>query len=486
MNDIEKTDLRRANDNPWYCLATLYGEQPAQGAWDRDLAAKNRAAWNRWTTGVLSDEQRANLVKNGFSESELLPLTSAEKSAFCIAFVSRSGREGEVPPNPAEVADFTRTDFDRVVIFGGFLYAVDASFSHARFSERADFGRALFFGHADFGSATFSGFAHFLSATFSGSADFRSVTFSERADFRYATFSDFAHFLSAKFSGSADFRSATFSLSANFGSATFSGETSFLSATFFERVTFHSTAFSERVDFRYATFSGYADFLSTMFSESADFASATFLVRANFINAQFADNTVFAHVDFRTNVPDFRGAKMHEATEWHGANWPLAPRDRDTAQAQVYAYERLKKEMEQLKKHEDEQFFFHNELRARRRLCRLGSGTWLLNYVYEASSDYGQSIRRPFLWIFGLFAVGSFVFAGFPVFKGTRLTISQATALSFANIFSFLPIKREIMTADMVTGLSSAAQIIGAAQSLLGAVLLFLLGLALRGRFRMR
>ncbi len=35
-------------------------------------------------------------------------------------------------------------------------------------------------------------------------------------------------------------------------------------------------------------------------------------------------------------------------------------------------------------------------------------------------------------------------------------------------------------------GLSNLAQIVGVAQSLLGGILLFLLGLALRNRFRMR
>jgi hypothetical protein len=73
---------------------------------------------------------------------------------------------------------------------------------------------------------------------------------------------------------------------------------------------------------------------------------------------------VLAHLRFGDAVPDFRGAKMHEATEWHGVNWPLAPQDEGTAQAQVYAYERLKQEMERLKEHEDEQFFFRKELRA--------------------------------------------------------------------------------------------------------------------------
>jgi uncharacterized protein YjbI with pentapeptide repeats len=464
MSDAEKPELRRANDNPWYCLATLYGEQAAPGDLDKDLAAKNRVAWNRWMAGALSGEQRADLVRNGFSESELVPLAPAEKTAFCNAFASRTGRGETWPPDPADVVDFTHTHFNNVVIFGGFLYVAKVDFSSAMFADRADFGSATFAGHADFESATFSGYADFESATFSSNADFKSATFSGYANFESATFSSYAHFRSAMFSGYANFKSATFSVLVDFRLVKFSGYTNFVSATFSGATYFGS-----------AMFSGYANFKSVTFSEGA-----------NFINAEFTANTVFAHVLFGTAVPDFRGAQMHEATEWHGVQWPSAPQDKDTAQAQVYAYERLKQEMERLKKHEDEQFFFRKELRARRGLLSPWSGAWHLNCAYEVSSDYGQSIAKPFLWLLGLFAIGAAFFAGTPVFNGARMPIARAAGLSFANIFSFLPIKREIMTAEMIEGLSSAAQIVGVVQSLLGLVLLFLLGLALRSRFRMR
>ena len=51
--------------------------------------------------------------------------------------------------------------------------------------------------------------------------------------------------------------------------------------------------------------------------------------------------------------------------------------------------------MERLKKHEDEEQFFRRELRARRGLVTTLSGGWLLNLLYEAFSDYGQSAGRP-------------------------------------------------------------------------------------------
>lgn len=67
------------------------------------------------------------------------------------------------------------------------------------------------------------------------------------------------------------------------------------------------------------------------------------------------------------------------------------------------------------------------------------------------------------------------------------MPIKLAAKLSFANIFVFLPDKREIMmSSKMIDCLSNVTQAVSAVQSLLGVVLLFLFGLALRNRFRMK
>jgi uncharacterized protein YjbI with pentapeptide repeats len=402
MSDADKPALRPANDNPWYCLATLHGEQPVDGQ-DEELAAKNRTAWNRWTATALNDEDRTNFIANGFPAHELFALSPEEQSAFCEAFAARIGRKDELPPGRDERPDFSHTHFDCYADFGGFL-----------FSRSADFGSATFSGHASFKSAMFTGVANFPSATFYGHA----------------------YFMRATFNGIASFASATFSP---------------------------------------------ASFVSATFSNAANFSSARFFGVLRFVNAKFARETMFSLAHFGTHVPDFRGATMHEATEWHGAIWPKPSRNLDAAQAQVYAYERLKQEMERLKKHEDEQSFFRKELRARRGLTSPWLGAWLLNYLYDILSDYGQSLIRPLLWLFGVFAVGFFFFAVAPVFNGARMTVAHAAMVSFASVFSFLPITR-----DAIAGLSGAAKIIGAIQSIFAALLLFLLGLALRNRFRMK
>ncbi len=442
MNAAAKPELKPANDNPWYWLATLYGEWNKDSKeLDQDIAQKNRIAWNRWFAKALSAEQRDKLQENGFSREELVPWTPKEEAELAIAFTTRSGRTDQSLPDPTRAIDFSHTIFDRNVCLIGFIFPNDANFKSVMFS-----------GTADFESATFSGYPTFVSATFSGYAIFRSATFSRTAIF-----------VSATFSGYANFQSATF-WTANFESATFTGGANFNSTTFSELAYFNSTTFSGGADFKSATFSSHIDF----------------------INSEFTAKTIFAHAHFISEVPDFRGAKLHEATEWHGVRWPSAPTDKTKAQVQVYAYERLKQEMERLKKHEDELLFFRKELRARRVLVPFWTAAWWFNTLYAVLSGYGQSTWKPLVGLCVLFLLVGAVFVWVPEITGTSMTIPQAASVSFASIFAIFPMPKGIMALDVFDSLSSLAKIILVVEAFFGTLLLFLLGVALRNRFRMR
>ena len=57
MDKVDPVALTPANENPWYVLMTLYGEQT--GEWiDWKLHEKNRAAWNAWACQTMSDEEQ--------------------------------------------------------------------------------------------------------------------------------------------------------------------------------------------------------------------------------------------------------------------------------------------------------------------------------------------------------------------------------------------------------------------------------------------
>ncbi|WP_439407939.1 pentapeptide repeat-containing protein [Bradyrhizobium sp. DASA03076] len=428
--DTAEAKLRPANDNPWYCLATLHGEQPLDG-FDRELAEKNRQSWNRWL-GDMPEGDRTNFVS---------------------AFRRRTSKK-LLPPERAGIPDFSQTYFDRYVSFNGFSFGPGANFTSSKFSKIADFASATFLDITDFSSVTFAKDADFRCASFSNMAQFNSVVFSDLAGFEATTFHHAAHFDAAIFSDGADFSHATFKQLSAFNSATFCGSTDFSSATFHGPI---------------------------------DFSSATFAREIHFVNAKLTGVTHFARAQFESRVPDFRGATLHEATEWHDVTWPGPPETKGDAQKQVYAYERLKQEMERLKKHEDEQKFFRRELRARRGIVRVFSGNWLLNLFYQISSHYGDSFSRPLLWLMASFAGGILVYTNAPLCNGHSMPLKLAARLSFANIFVFLPDKRELLALpEMIVCLSNWTAAISAVQSISGVVFLFLLGLALRNRFRMK
>jgi uncharacterized protein YjbI with pentapeptide repeats len=451
MSETEKPALRRANDNPWYCLATLHGEQPVDG-FDQKLAEENHRAWYSWYADI----------------------PEGQRTQLAVAFGRRVHRR-LMPPDRTANLDSSHTHFDRPVIFERFQFQSPTDFSSATFSREANFGGVQFNSKTNFTSATFSGEANFSRVQFNAGVDLQSATFSKSVDFQNANFVD------------PGFRSVTFFGRADFGAASFSGTlrtTDFSLAVFSDVADFGSAAFHNEVDFESATFAEMAIFRSATFSGDADFTEVVFNSVIYFINAKFGSNTFFTDAHFEGRVPDFRGATMHEATEWHGATWPKPPGGRAVAQEQVYAYERLKQEMERLKKHEDEQRFFRKELQARRRLLRTSPGEWLLNGVYQVSSDYGNSFIRPLLWLLVVFAAGAAIFARAPIHCGMPMPIRLAIKFSFSNIFVFLPDKREIP--EMTACLSDTTRFVSALQSVSGVLLLFLLGLALRNRFRMK
>lgn len=404
-----KPKLRPANENPWYLLATIYGEQPENGDRDAELHAKNRIAWNRYMAGLIGKEDRTKLreLKDEagaprFSSEELEPYSSEEQRRLFFSFKNRGNKRP-----PSGVINFSDTQFARPFAANLFIFPHRADFKHA---------------------------------TFSGTADFERATFSDRVDFTSATFS-----------GMADFASATF---------------------------------SDWVDFEGATFSGLADFASATFSREADFQHANFGGGLNFTDTKFQGVTSFARAKFYTHPPAFHHAALREDTQWHGVDWPKIPSDREDAQEHLYNYERLKQEMERLKKQEDEQFFFTKELQCREVVD--GFPKNLVSKAYGCVSFYGRSILRPlcglgFAWLAGLLLLWPLGRTGV---RGLKFT--EAFGLSFYNLFPFLPYRKEIYTQGFLDELSRLAHIVAAGQAFAGAALLFLIGLALRNRFRMK
>lgn len=407
--------LRPANENPWYLLATLYGEPP-EGAdlphFNRRLKSRNRLAWNRYMATIADPDvvEQASRLTNAdgsrrISSHDLQPYSPLEMAEMKRLFIARGG--AELPTeNTVRLGSINFLDsywFARDVVFDGGFY-----------------GRVQ-----EFSNATFFGFAYFSGAKFGQISDFHI----------------------------SDFRNAVFCRNAWFTGATFGGE----------------------ADFSDATFAGPTWFGETTFSAGANFSAASFKSTLSFEGARF-----------EMHPPNFNGASLYEGTIWPEAEgWPAAPADGGYALDHRSCYERLKKDAETHKKHRQEQFFFAKELECQQVI----DGPWRgwPTKLYGLLSGYGTSIVRPMTllvlsWLFG----ANYMANGVSTQTGDPLSLGQAFALSGANLLAVLPIRKDVFGEDFLKGLAPLTHVISIGQMIIGLLCLFLIGLALRNRFRMK
>ena len=149
--------------------------------------------------------------------------------------------------------------------------------------------------------------------------------------------------------------------------------------------------------------------------------------------------------------------------------------------------------METLKKHEDELDFFAREMACKRALHRADGETgkaWIL-WLYEWASNYGRSVRRPTKYLAISLVYTAFIMAailrwripeGYPVLA----SVGEALNLTYANLLSPLNIRKDFYSATALQKLPHAIKAISAFQTVAGVFFTFLIGLALRNRFRMK
>jgi hypothetical protein len=466
----DKQQLQAADDNPWYCLATLHGEQKEKlEDHSTHLEDKNRLAWNRWMAAGLLEEQRSALLKKGFVASELAPLSEEENTEFLATFAKRTNA---APPNPRDAIDFRSIRFQRSIFFSRFIFLASALFDGALFVNKAFFLKTEFLDGANFNTAAFSDSALFSDAAFTSFVIFTGAAFSSTTAFDRATFA-----------GDAYFSKATFTKGVIFFRAAFSQHAFFMAVTFPPVTRFTEVVFSSAAFFQNATFGAEAHFDKVTFAADVFFQRAVFSGIADFTSCEFRSLTDFSGAKFESRVPTFFDSKLRQAVFWGRSTWPPPPKDIDSAQLQALAYECLKSEMERLKRFREQQYFFGKELRALRGLESPYSLLRVLDFAYACFGGYGLSVGRPLLSLVILFVIGAGYFILMPTSNGSPLSLSDAMGFSATNLISLLPFRPD---KELTDHLSSSAKIFGDVQSILGGVLLFLFALALRNRFRTR
>ena len=242
-------------------------------------------------------------------EIEFPKLTSDDYQKIRQALDSR-GFSGHPIPQSNSPIDFADVEFPGMTSFMGFVIGGETRFDRAKFPDAiAFFNEVIFAGNISFDDAEFYG-------------DFVAIK---------SEFKSFISFSGATFCRSAAFAGCKF-LSDMWGSKTPNSWGTHILA---------GCKFRTNVRFENAHFMGDAYFNSCTFRLEARFSNAAFEQEADFDSAEFQGPTHFLRTKFKTRIPGFFEATLHEYTEWHGSAWPQVPINPDDARDQVQRYQRL-------------------------------------------------------------------------------------------------------------------------------------------------
>jgi len=209
LREINKSKQMDANENPWYVLATIYGEHFGS-RWDdsSDIYLQNRRIWNSWACRDMSTKEKRDItIKYGLAADELQPWTEEEEHLVNSRFLGKSISI----PNPRVEIDFSMVVFQHTIVFKGFLFVSHANFQQSVFNGYANFRKAVFFKKSSFNTATFKYFSDFSNVRFIKEASFRHAVFKGSVDFRRAVFRNGAFFQGGEIIQAARFDNAKFS-----------------------------------------------------------------------------------------------------------------------------------------------------------------------------------------------------------------------------------------------------------------------------------
>ncbi len=436
---------------------------------------------------------------------------------------------------------FDYATFENEVWFQKAVFCQLVSFKYATFNNFTSFSDATFKGNALFKETTFNQETVFNNHTrFYRDASFINTTFKQVTSFEGATFYLRAYFTDVTFDCQVSFDSSVIHEDASFDRAIFCKTVQFENFTVTRNVSFDQATFSQTVRFNNSTFNGDASFITSVFMAYTNFKEVHFNKNANFTAIRAHSAFSLEGARFKQHVPNFTQAHFEEAPRLDhielGANvepggfWRslFTPRSPDIKAR----YQALKRLAIQAHDHENEQEFWAGELRSDRslktednkwKLGPIGSAFWWGNIAYGFFSNYGRSILRPFMALITVISImtGIHLWAHNPSHQTERAStdpknkiyvikketttpcspIFSAVHLATSKSFLYLgsdPSKRSVYTQSYTClygtkndqlktpNIPKCIIIAEFFQTLLSAILIFLLLLGIRNKFKLK
>lgn len=389
----------------------------------------NRQIWNRLVAELLTADD-INLLRDNWdvAPSDLEPLLPIEVEM--VHEVLEYAYAEPKLPNPI-------------------INCLDIEFKNARFAFPL-FLDGFIFENLKFVNCDFGEEFSLDSAKILGSLSFERCNFSKNAYFS-------SMHVGSRQGGVAEFVECQFKGDTEIGSSHFKNEACFTDTSFFGETTFHSSIFRYRV---------------------------------LCINTQFKSTTSFENVSFMREAPHMFAASIHENTNFDGALWPTYGKGIDAHQ-NVRNYERLKLIMGSQGKFRQEHKFLRLEMKSHE--AAEGFASSIPSLFFGFFSNYGWSYTRPIWSILAIGLLGWTLLtylvcdANFTMSIPAGSCTQSMLAVSFSNMFSFLGLGRTFLKDEIdLVSVSSLAEIASVVQFILGPMMIFFFGLALRNRFRMK
>jgi len=366
--------------------------------------------------------------------------------------------------------------------------------------------KTRFEGKVDFSSTEFHSIAWFDTSEFLDVAYFRDTTFHKQARFPEVQFSKSARFDRTTFKQNALFTNASFGISAVFNGAKFEKSAWFQQTKWKNKIQFHGVDFLGEVNMNGAIFDGNVWFNSCLFAKPVQLTNSRFISSASFNSAQIRQAFDLSGVRFG-EVPDFKQTHCEEAPLLDDVQIASAiVEQRKFLQKPDFTisanYRALKRLAIQAHDHKHEVDFFAEELKTRRLMVyRPSDPNWWLSFLFEELSDYGRSIVRPLMYWLGVVMLSAvhYIAMATPLapdrttecLAGAGSQVNTAYQLAFAKGLLVPGLAdRTIVTqaydclfGDIIPG---SATIVASIQTLLSAILLFLLLLGIRNRFKLK
>ncbi|MDD9801169.1 MAG: pentapeptide repeat-containing protein [Deltaproteobacteria bacterium] len=474
---------------------------------DIDRAKQGKDVWNAWAAenpGARVDFSSANLTGISFAGFQFPGKADFTGSAFFDrADFTGAAFHNEGPSYPEEPSDIRYESYRSLTRFARVNFIGQAIFTGVKFSPLTDFTGSTFLSLADFVGATFPDRVNFTGATFSDRADFTESRFASLADFARAKFASLADFTAAKFFDRADFTEGSFS----------------------REVYFEDSQFG--VSFK----GGPVDFSKRKFKGPTFFRDAKFFKVPLFHGASIHQFTIFGDIDnlftdFRSQGAEhgYRTLKLamsqQQARTEESAFAALelkARRHRLNSEAKNMKAEAKKKEAEAKKMKAEAK-----EMKAEARKMKLGLQRFLLraeSFVYvlwEKCSDSGRSFFLPLrLYLASLLAFTA-IYVLLPLYKmipqlyvlisifkmhsyyalflqnwWASLFYSFLKQFPFAAAFrggsdSIAALEKKLFSLNEVCPSLVWVDVLNTLQSIIALVLIFLMGLGVRHKFRLR